>query len=79
MRDVMQAVVPMSPQQMIEIAARAAGRVLRDDLRGITALSVEEIAAMTGTLIVLGLIPVMPGQPAPDALVFPHFPLSEGT
>lgn len=66
---------PMPPvtnwtqRQMLEIASRALGRVLAEDLRGITRLSVDEIAAMAGALIVLGLIATPPGEVCPNALV----------
>lgn len=59
--------------EMIELAARAVGKVIRDDVRGITLLSVDEIAAMAGTLIALGLIAIMPGEAAPARLLtFAH-------
>lgn len=59
----------MTTAEMVECAARAAGRVLRDDLRGITTLSVDEVVAMVGTLIALGLVPVFPGQATPETLI----------
>jgi hypothetical protein len=59
-----------TPRQMHEVAARAVGRVVRDDVRGITNLSIDEIAAMTGTLIGLGLIAILPGEPAPEHLIY---------
>lgn len=59
----------MTTAEMVESAARAAGRVLRDDLRGITTLSVDEVVAMVGTLIALGLVPVFPGQTTPETLI----------
>ncbi|NEX47629.1 hypothetical protein [Pseudotabrizicola algicola] len=62
-------IVPMAPQEMVERAARAVGRVLRDDMRGITGLSIDDITAMTGTLIALGLVPVLPGEATPDTLI----------
>lgn len=58
-----------TPEQMIEVAARAVGKVCRDDVRGMTLLSVDEVAAMVGTLIALGLVPVLPGQPTPATLI----------
>ena len=58
-----------TPDQMLEVAARAVGKVVRDDMRGITTLSVDEIVAMTGTLIGFGLVAVLPGQPTPDTLI----------
>jgi hypothetical protein len=66
-----------TPGQMLEVAARAIGKVVRDDMRGITTLSVDEIAAMTGTLIGLGLVAVLPGQPTPETLII--IPRKEAT
>jgi hypothetical protein len=61
---------PWTQRQMIEVASRAVGRVLAEDLRGITKLSVDEIAAMALTLAVFGLIPTPPGQDCPANLIF---------
>lgn len=67
---------PLSPvtnwtqREMLELASRALGRVLRDDLRGITCLSIDEIAAMAGVLIAFGLVPTPPGETPPETLVF---------
>lgn len=57
-------------REMLETASRAVGRVCRDDLRGITTLSVDDIAAMTGTLLAFGLIATPPGETPPERLVF---------
>lgn len=62
-------VTPWTEREMLEIASRAVGRVCRDDLRGITGLSIDEIAAMTGTLLALGLIPTLPGETPPAQLM----------
>lgn len=61
---------PVTQREMMEQASRALGRVIRDDLRGITTLSTDDIAAMAGTLIALGLIATPPGKAAPRQLVF---------
>jgi hypothetical protein len=58
-----------SARQMQELAARAVGRIDRDGVRGATRVSVEEIAAMAGVLVTLGLIPVQPGEPFPETLI----------
>jgi hypothetical protein len=58
-----------TPNQMLEVAARAVGKVVRDDMRGITTLSVDEVAAMTGALLGFGLVAVLPGHPTPDTLI----------
>ena len=58
-----------SNRQMAEIAARAVGKVVRDDMRALTSLSVDEIAAMTGMLIALGLVAILPDQPTPETLI----------
>jgi hypothetical protein len=57
-------------REMLEVASRAVGRVCRDDLRGITTLSVDDIAAMTGTLLAFGLIATPPGETPPADLIF---------
>lgn len=57
-------------RQMLEQASRAVGRVCRDDVRGITTLSVDDIAAMTGTLLAFGLIATPPGETPPARLIF---------
>lgn len=64
------AVMPWTQRQMLEIASRALGRVLTEDLRGITKLSVDDIAAMAGALAALGLIATPPGQDCPATLIF---------
>lgn len=51
--------------EMFTLAARGLGRVDRDGLRGATLVPMEEIAAMAGTLAVLGLIPIEPGGAVP--------------
>lgn len=62
-------VTQWSPREMLELASRAVGKVVRDDVRGMTSLSIDEIAAMTGTLIGMGLIATLPGEDAPAQLV----------
>ena len=61
---------PITQRQMLEQASRALGRVIRQDLRGITMLSVDDIAAMAGALIALGLIATPPGETPPERLIF---------
>jgi hypothetical protein len=58
-----------SQRRMTELAARAVGRIDRDGIRGVTRVSAEEIAAMAGVLVTLGLIPVQPGEKFPDTLI----------
>lgn len=57
-------------REMLEQASRAVGRVCRDDVRGITTLSIDDIAAMTGTLLAFGLIATPPGEDPPARLIF---------
>lgn len=57
-------------REMLEQASRAVGRVCRDDVRGITTLSVDDIAAMAGTLLAFGLIATPPGETPPARLIF---------
>lgn len=61
---------PITQRAMLEQASRALGRVIQQDLRGITMLSVDDIAAMAGTLIALGLIATPPGEAPPERLIF---------
>lgn len=58
-----------SSRETQELASRAIGKVCRDDVRGATMLSVDEIMAMTGVLIGFGLIATLPGQVAPKTLI----------
>lgn len=64
------AAAPWSRREMLEQASRAVGRVLRDEVRGMTCLSIDDIAAMTGTLLAFGLIPTLPGETPPERLIF---------
>lgn len=61
---------PFTQREMLEQASRAVGRVIRDDVRGITTLSIDDIAAMTGTLLAFGLIATPPGETPPEQLIF---------
>lgn len=63
-------VEPWSQREMLEIASAAVGTVIRDDLRGITKLSVDQIAAMAMSLVALGLIATPPGETAPATLIY---------
>jgi hypothetical protein len=62
-------VAPWSQDEMLAIASRALGRVARDDVRGATLLSVDEIMAMAGTLIAFGLVATLPGEATPARLI----------
>jgi hypothetical protein len=62
-------------REMLEVASRGLGRVCRDDVRGMTLLSTDEIAAMSLTLLALGLVPTMPGETPPARLI--HSPKPE--
>lgn len=73
MREPRQPIPPVrhwTEREMLEQASRAVGRVCRDDVRGITTLSVDDIAAMTGTLLAFGLIATPPGETPPARLIF---------
>jgi len=69
-RPLIPAVTNWSSREMLEQASRAVGRVCRDDVRGITTLSIDDIAAMTGTLLAFGLIATPPGETPPARLIF---------
>ena len=58
---------PWTEARMIELAARALGKVDVLGLRGVTLCSANEIAAMAGVLALLGLPAIPPGAPGPDA------------
>lgn len=62
---------------MFERASRALGFVLRDDVRGMTKLSIDDISAMSLSLMALGLQPTMPGAEPPAELI--HVPKPETT
>lgn len=62
-------VTAWTEREMLETASRAVGRVIRDDVRGMTGLSIDEIAAMAMTLIALGLIATPPGKSSPANLL----------
>lgn len=61
---------PFTEREMLEQASRAVGKVCRDDVRAMTLLSIDEIAAMTGTLLAFGLIATPPGEDPPARLIF---------
>lgn len=63
-------VAAWTEREMLEQASRAVGRVCRDDVRGMTMLSIDDIAAMTGTLLAFGLIATPPGETPPARLIF---------
>lgn len=57
---------------MLELAARGLGKVAAyDGPRGVTLVSVDEIAAMAGALLAFGLVPIPPGEEAPETLIHP--------
>jgi len=55
-------------RQMLELAARGLGKADAYGPRGVTSVTALEIEAMAGTLALAGLIPVPPGQDAPEKL-----------
>lgn len=70
MRDPFPNVQPWTEREMLELASKAVGKVCRDDVRAMTLLSIDEIAAMTGTLLAFGLIATAPGEAPPADLIF---------
>lgn len=63
-----------SMDEMMQLAARAVGKVDMFGLRGATLVSMEEVAAMAGALAAFGLRPIPPGSyPVPN-----HTPRTEG-
>lgn len=63
-------VLRMTERETLETASRALGRVIRDDVRGMALLSIDEVAAMAWTLIAFGLIATPPGETPPEQLIF---------
>ena len=67
-----------SEDQMIELAARGAGRVAHGGEYGPSRVTYDEIAAMTAVLVALGLRPIPPGMPSPEtAELLPHLTIGE--
>jgi hypothetical protein len=58
---------PWTEAQMIEMAARAVGKIDMAGVRGVTMCSANEIAAMASVLVLLGLPPIPPGAAVPDS------------
>lgn len=58
-----------SEREMLELAARGLGKVDQRGVRGVTLVSMEEIAAMAAVLAAFGLKPVAPGEAAPDEML----------
>lgn len=56
-------------REMLELASRGLGKVVRDDIRGATLLSVDEIMAMSGVLIAMGLRATLPGDQPPAEII----------
>lgn len=57
-------------EALLLTAARAVGKVDATGERGITMLSIDEIAAMAGVLALFGLRPIPPGATEiPDPLI----------
>jgi hypothetical protein len=63
-------VQPWTQREMLTIASRAIGKVARGNERAATLLSIDEIMAMTGTLIGMGLIATLPGEATPETLIY---------
>jgi hypothetical protein len=63
-------VIAWTQREMLTIASRAIGKVARGNERAATLLSIDEIMAMTGTLIGLGLIATLPGEAPPETLIY---------
>lgn len=63
-------ITPWTTREMLEQASRGVGKVCRDDVRGATMLSIDEIMAMTGMLIAFGLIATLPGDKPRDTLIY---------
>jgi hypothetical protein len=58
-----------SDREILTAAARAIGRIDRDGNRALTGLSVNEAEAMALSLVILGLMAIPPGYPAPETLI----------
>lgn len=60
---------------MLDLAARAVGKVDARGPIGISRVTYEEIEAMAAALVCLGVTPIPPGAPAPDRS--PYSPIKE--
>ena len=64
---------------MLAHAARGAGKVDLAGGRGATLVTLDEVEAMAGALVMLGLVPALPGRPMPATLLVPPLNInSEG-
>lgn len=61
----MSAITALTEDQIIARASHALGKVDLYGRRGVTMLSVDETEAMALLLAALGLVPTIPGAPAP--------------
>jgi hypothetical protein len=62
-------IIAWTNREMLEVASRALGKVVRDDVRGMTLLSIDEITAMSGVLIAFGLRATLPGETPEENLI----------
>lgn len=62
---------PRPADDVVRHASRAIGKIDLWGRRGVTMVSADEIEAMALLLAALGLVPSIPGQPAPDTLFPP--------
>jgi len=66
--------------ELIEFAARGAGRVIHGLGTGPSRVTYDEIAAMAAVLALLGLVPIHPGMPAPTSEeLLPNLTIGEKT
>lgn len=67
----MKTLPPLASGDVLRAASSAIGKIDLYGLRGVTMVSAEEIEAMALTLAAFGLVPTIPGRPAPDTLYSP--------
>ena len=67
----MTAILPRPADDVLRHASSAIGKIDLYGRRGLTMVSADEIEAMALMLAALGVVPTIPGRPAPDTLYAP--------
>ena len=69
----------LNEEKMLELAAKATGKIEHHGERGPSLISYPEIEAMSMALVFLGVVPWRPSLPKPDRLFVPLSERLEGT
>lgn len=62
---------PLPVQDILRGASAALGKIDLYGRRGLTLVSADEIEAMALTLAAFGIVPTIPGRPAPESFYTP--------